>query len=99
MRPHSKVTTSATTVLSASSLVPCCRLVQPTALLGIAGGPVALVGMAVALVGEVVTLVGGPLALVGEVVALVGEVVAFVSGPLPSVGVVLHPVQGRGPLG
>ena len=75
-------------------------------LLGIAGGPVARLGIAVALVGEVVALVGGTVALVGEVVAfvggplpLVGEVVALVSGPLPFVGVVLGPVQGGGASG
>ena len=53
--------------LGAASLVPCRRLVPPTTLLGIAGGPVACVGIAVALVGEVVAVVGGPLAGVGVV--------------------------------
>src|SRR5215211_8486155 len=68
------------------SLVPCCRLVPPTALLGIAGGPVALIGGPLALVGTVVAFISGPLALVGEMVALVG-------GPLPLVEVVPGPVQ------
>jgi hypothetical protein len=54
--------------LGAASLA----LVPPPALLGIAGGPVARVGIAVTLVGEVVALVSGPLALVGEVIAFVG---------------------------
>ena len=36
-----------------------------TALLGIAGGPVAVVGGMVAVVGEVVARVGGPLVCVG----------------------------------
>ena len=67
-------------------------LVPPTTLLGIAGGPVARVGIAVAGVGEVVALIGGPLALVGEVVALVGV-------PLPLIEVVLGPVQSRGASG
>ena len=67
-------------------------MVAPTALLGIAGGPVTLVSIAVALVGEVVARVGIAVALVGEVVALVG-------GPLPGVEVVLGPVQRRGPSG
>jgi hypothetical protein len=78
-------------------------LVPPTALLGIAGSPVAHVGIAVALVGAVVSLVGGPLALVGEVVAsisgliaFVGAVIAFISSSLPRVEVVLGPVQGGG---
>jgi hypothetical protein len=41
--------------------------VQPTALLGIAGGRVPLLSGPVALVGEVVALVSGPLACVGVV--------------------------------
>ena len=43
------------------SLLP---LGPPTALLGIAGGPVARVGIAVALVGEVVAFIGSPLPLI-----------------------------------
>jgi hypothetical protein len=92
--------------LGAASLIPCCRLVWPTALLGIAGGPVTRVGITVALVGEVVAFVGSPLPLVGEVVAvissplpLVSEVIALVSGPLPLVEIVPAPVQGGGASG
>jgi hypothetical protein len=51
----------------AASLVPCCRLVPPTALLVIAGGPVARVGGPLAFVGEVVAFIGGPLAFVSVV--------------------------------
>jgi hypothetical protein len=48
----------------AASLVLAAALVPPTALLGIAGGPVARVGIAVALVGEVVAFIGSPLPLI-----------------------------------
>ena len=78
--------------LGAVSVVPCCCLVPPTALLGIAGGPVALIGGPLALVGTVVAFISGPLALVGEMVALVG-------GPLPLVEVVPGPVQRGGASG
>ena len=83
--------------LRAASLVPCYRLVPPTALLGIAGGPVALVSGAVAFISGQVTLVGEVVALVSSLLSLVGEVVALVGGPLPGVGVVLGPVQRRRP--
>jgi hypothetical protein len=84
LRRHSKVTTSATTV-GRCLAGACWRLVPPTALLGIAGGPVAFVGGPVALVGDVVAFISGPLALVGEVIVLVG-------GPLPLIEVVPAPV-------
>jgi len=77
---------------------PCCHSVQPTALVGIADGPVARVGIAVALVGSLLPRVSEVVSLVGGLVALVGAVVALVSGPLAGVGGVLDPVQGHGPL-
>jgi hypothetical protein len=82
--------------LGAASLVPCWRLVPPTALLGIAGGPVARVGGPVAGVGDPLPLIGEVIAFVGGPVALIGEVVVLVGGPLPLVEVVPAPVQGGG---